>query len=69
MSTPKNRGGRPPLAAEDLRHARKIKISDREWAILAAAAAADGQPVSAWIRERALAAAEARGVRSMENEE
>lgn len=60
MSTPKNRGGRPPLAAEDLRHARKIKISDREWAILAAAAAADGQPVSAWIRERALAAAEAR---------
>lgn len=60
MSTPKNRGGRPPLAAEDLRHARKIKISDREWAILAAAAAADGLPVSAWIRERALAAAEAR---------
>lgn len=50
------RTGRPP-SDNPRRHVRSVHLTDNEDALITAAAKAAGKPVTAWIREKAVAAA------------
>ncbi|MBU8820619.1 MULTISPECIES: plasmid mobilization protein [Mycolicibacterium] len=53
--------GRPPLKAGQRRSAAvPVRFTEEEREIIDSAAEADGQAVSAWVRDRALAAARRR---------
>lgn len=49
--------GRPPMSGERKTAVLQIRLTDSEKETIDAAAAADGQPTGAWLRDMGLAAA------------